>query len=85
MSKRTKEVTMAQADPNSKRSKRRKNRNFVSLDASCRKHRRANKRQELARIFNNADHKPGEKALCASGPNPRKQWMFTASGAVRFW
>jgi hypothetical protein len=85
MPKREKRATMAQPDPNSKRSRRRKNRGFKNLELSSRKHRRANKRQDSARVFNGADHKPGEKANCASGPNPRRAWLYTAGGAINFW
>ena len=73
-----------QPDPNSLTSKRRKNRGFVSLEKSSRIHRRALKRQYLAGIFDGKSHKPGEKGLCASGPHPRRQWMYTAGGALRY-
>jgi hypothetical protein len=70
-------------DPKSKRTARRRNRNFQGV-SSTRKHKRSQKRQDLGRFFDNKDHQPGEKGLCASGPNPRKQWMYTASGANKF-
>lgn len=46
-----------------------------------RKERRANRRQIPGRIFNGSLHPPGEKAPCASGPSPRRGWIYTASGS----
>jgi len=71
-------------DPSSKRSKRRTNRGFKGLLASSRKHRRALRRQEQNRTINGKIEEPGTKALCASGPNPRKQWLHTAAGSLRY-
>lgn len=71
-------------DPNSKRTQRRKNRAFKSLEVSCRKHRRAIARQEQGRAIDGKLREPGEKHLCASGPNPRKQWLHTAAGSMRY-
>lgn len=75
---------MKYPDPSSKRTKRRANRGFVSLEKSSRKHRRAANRQYGARFFNGKDHKPGEKDVCAGGPNPRAQWLYTAGGSLRY-
>lgn len=47
--KREHKATMAQPDPNSKRSKRRKARGFKSLAISSRKHRRAFRRNDIGR------------------------------------
>jgi hypothetical protein len=35
-------------------------------------------------MFDNKNHKPGEKADCATGPNPRKAWLYTAGGANKY-
>lgn len=60
---------MKGSDPNSERSKRRRNRGFVSLDTSSRKHRRAKKRMLIkctvgASYQGNGGttHEPGFKA-----------------------
>lgn len=74
---------MKSPDPQSKRSRKRRNRNFKGV-SSTRKHRRAMKRQDQTRFFNNTDHEPGVKADCATGPNPRKGWSYTAGGALHY-
>lgn len=76
--------TMKGPDANSITSGKRKNRGFKSLEQSSRIHRRALRRLSIAGIFNNKEHKPGEKGLCAVGPNPRRGWMYTAGGALKY-
>lgn len=81
----THKSTLKHPDFNSITSKQRANRGFKSLEASCRIHKRAAKKQAPSRIFAGKDHKPGEKGLCASGPNPRREWLYTAGGALRYY
>ncbi len=76
--------TMAGPTANSKTSKRRANRGFKSLEQSSRIHRKALKNQAEKRFFDGKMHECGEKAECAGGPNPRKQWIYTAGGALRY-
>jgi hypothetical protein len=83
--RKSKVSTLKHPDPDSKTSRRRRNRGFKSLEASCRIHKRAARRQADARVFNGKTHEPGEKAYCASGPNPRKEWLYTAGGAIKFY
>ena len=80
----TKKATMEAPDKDSKTSKRRANRGFKDLLTSSRKHRRALKKQAPSRFFDGKDHKPGEKAPCATGPNPRRGWLYTAGGALNY-
>lgn len=46
-------------NPNSKRSKRRRTRGFVSLLKSSRKHRRAERRLAISQTINNKRHEAG--------------------------
>lgn len=75
---------MKQPDKNSKRSKKRNNRNFKSLEESSRKHKRNKRKQANSQFFNGQMHRPGEKAVCSSGPHPRRAWLYTAGGANRY-
>ena len=65
-------------NPNSKRSVRRKNRGFKSLEQSCRKHRRAARRMADACTIKGTTHKPGTKTQSFGG------WLHTAGGALRY-
>lgn len=67
-------------EPNkdSRRSVRRKNRGFVSLERSSRKHRRALRRMAEACIIKGTQHKPGTKTESVYG------WTHTAGGALRY-
>lgn len=58
---------MKAPDPQSKRSARRKTRGFVSLEVSCRKHRRAKRRSLWVRNQYGKIGKPGELMYGASG------------------
>lgn len=71
---------MYQPKHDSKRSKRRSKRGFVSLEISSRKHRRANNRQISANKLSNGDVlKPGEKVV------PRtKDFEYTGSGKLNY-
>lgn len=82
--KKSKKATMLKPDPQSLTSQRRANRGFKSLELSSRIHKRAANRQAPGRIFDSKNHEPGEKAQCAGGPNPRKQWIYTASGKIKY-
>lgn len=75
-----KTATIKQADPNSKRSKRRKTRGFKSLEVSCRKHRRAARRSAVSRTQYGRLHEPGTKADGGSGT-----FVHNAGGSIRFW
>lgn len=70
MAKKIKHSTMKASDPNSKRSKRRLNRGsggitncaaWISLEKSCRKHRRAKRRSLISRTQYNVLGNPGDK------------------------
>ena len=82
--KKSKKKTMLAPDPNSLTSVRRVNRGFKSLEQSSRIHRRAMNRQVPGRFFDGKDHEPGDKAPCATGPNPRRGWLYTAAGKVKY-
>lgn len=69
---------MYQPNPNSKTSQKRKNRGFVSLEKSSRKHRRAARRLAEACVIKGTTHKPGTKTESVYG------WMHTAGGALRY-
>lgn len=62
--------------PNSKRSKRRKNRQFRSLEESTRKGRRLSRRIGHSCTFFNKTHKLGEKEV-----NPTTGLQYTAGGS----
>lgn len=71
---------MKVADPNSKRSKRRKNRNFVDLLTSTRKHKRAYRRQMASRIIFGKVMKIGEKDEPSLNGGKLKVFLHTGSG-----
>lgn len=72
-------------DPNSKRSKRRKNRGFKSLDVSSRKHRRAARRSSESCSIAGKLVKAGDKATreTVSG-GAKKGFIHTAGGSLRY-
>jgi hypothetical protein len=71
-------------NPTSKRSKRRANRGFKSLELSCRIHRRAFRRlREACNIGNNKHLNPGEKGEVQNGASNR--WLHTAGGSIKYW
>lgn len=72
---------MKYPDENSKRSKRRKNRGFKSLEVSSRKHRRAHERLLIACTLAGKTLKPGEKAEVKCGSST---WVHTAGGSMRY-
>lgn len=76
--------TLKYPDANSKRSMRRANRGFKSLEVSSRKHRRALYRLLQAGVINSKVEQPGVKAMCATGPHARKGWIHTAGGSMRY-
>jgi hypothetical protein len=76
----SKKATIAQPDPNSKRSKKRKVRGFKNLELSSRKHKRALRRLRPKLVVYGQILKPGEKK--DNGP---KTFMHTAGGAMKFW
>lgn len=67
-------------DKNSKRSKKRVLRGFISLEQSSRKHRRAKGRLIIACTISKTLYKSGEKVV----PSGEK-FMYTAGGSVKFW
>jgi hypothetical protein len=67
------------ADPQSRRSKRRANRGFKSLEQSCRKHRRALSRLGSACVLGGSQLKPGDKYL-----SKLNGFTYTAGGAMRY-
>lgn len=69
-----------QPNPDSKRSQKRRNRGFVSLEVSSRKHKRAIRRQKEKCTFNNSTYKPGERV---DGCGPNKRWMYVAGGSYK--
>lgn len=71
--------------PNSKRTARRKNRGFKSLETSCRKHRRAKRRSEDSRSIAGKVREAGEKAIreTVSG-GAKKGFTHTAGGSLRY-
>lgn len=66
---------MLRPNPDSKRSKKRRNRGFRSLIESSRKHRRANNRQREKRFVDGVMRAPGEKAM---------EGALTAGGSLKY-
>lgn len=76
---------MKHPDPNSKRSIRRKNRGFKSLELSSRKHRRALGRQEEACTIAGKLLKPGQKHDRETVKNgAKKPLLHTAGGSFKY-
>lgn len=71
--------TMVGPDPKSKRSQRRKNRGFVSLEQSSRKHRRARNRSYYSRFQYGAAHEAGKKVDGGSGT-----FVHSAGGSLKY-
>lgn len=71
---------MNQPLADSKRTKRRKNRKFIDLATSCRKHRRARHRQYSSNHLSNGETlKPGDKMI------PKfKDCIYTGSGKLNY-
>lgn len=77
---RSKRATKAAPSPESLRTLRRKSRGFVSLEVSCRKHRRALKRLNSACTVYGRLLNPGETVTNGQG-----SFMHTAGGSIRYW
>lgn len=75
-----KTATIKQPDPNSKTSKRRKNRGFKSLELSSRKHRRAKRRSINSLMQYGKILKPGEKI-----DNGANSFVHTGGGSICYW
>jgi hypothetical protein len=75
---------MYSSDPNSKTSKRRKSRGFVSLKLSCRIHRRAEKRSLQKRTIGTELLDPGEKREPPLRGGRLKSFMYTAGGSIKY-
>jgi hypothetical protein len=68
----------SQMDPKSNRTRKRKARNFVSLETSSRKHRRAFKRHDISCTVAGHKRNPGE---VVQGPNT---FSYRAGGAFDY-
>lgn len=79
----SKRATKAAPQPDSFRSIRRKNRGFVNLETSSRKHRRANKRRTIASTISGVLYEPGTKVIPNIG-GKIKVFMATAGGALHY-
>lgn len=75
-----KRATKAGPDPNSKTTLRRKNRGFVSLEVSCRIHRRVARRLNQSCVVYGQLLEPGEKKVNGQG-----SFMHTAGGAMKYY
>lgn len=75
----SKRATMAGPSPDSRTSARRKNRGFVSLVVSSRKHRRAARRSALSRLQYGKVYEPGDKVTDGAGT-----FVHTAGGSIRY-
>lgn len=72
-------------DPNSKRSKRRKNRGFKSLEVSTRKGRRAARRSADSRSIAGKVREAGEKATRETVQGGAKfGFIHTAGGSLKY-
>lgn len=74
-----KRATIAQPDPNSKRSKRRAKRGWKSLEQSSRKHKRAQRRLLASCKVYGSMLKPGEKKDNGAG-----SFVHTAGGSLQY-
>lgn len=79
-----KRATKAAPMPDSLRSVRRKNRGFVSLEVSSRKHRRALRRLAEAQTISGVRYEAGEKHEIDLRGGRLKAFIHTAGGAIRF-
>jgi hypothetical protein len=73
-------------NPDSKRSKKRKNRGFTTLTMSCRKHRRAENRLKQAQVMGMNPNATGGKRI---GPgekttNAESGFELRGGGAIRY-
>lgn len=75
---------MKLADSNSKRSKRRVNRNFRDLLTSTRKHRRAHERQMSSRVIFGKTLAIGEKIEPSLHGGKLKVFIHTGSGKLKY-
>lgn len=75
-----KRATKAQPQPDSLTTRRRKNRGFVSLEVSCRIHRRAKRRLDASRVVYGQLLEPGEKKIGGQG-----SFLHTAGGAMKYY
>lgn len=81
-----KHATIKQPDPTSKRSKRRANRNFQSLEVSTRKHRRAGHRSAWTRNISGVVHPAGTRTeFNPRAGNKLSAWLHNAGGSIKFW
>lgn len=80
-----KRATKAAPDPDSKTSVKRKNRGFVSLEVSCRIHRRALRRLNLACTLGTVWYEPGTKKEPDLRGGKIKSFMHTAGGAMKYY
>lgn len=71
--------------PNSKRSVKRSNRGFKSLEVSSRKHKRAERRSNEVRTISGKILPPGTKAVPDLGAAKKtKAFLHTAGGSLKF-
>lgn len=75
-----KRATKAGPQPNSLTTLRRKNRGFVSLEVSCRIHRRALRRSNQKRTVYGYLLEAGEKKVNGQG-----SFMHTAGGSMKYY
>lgn len=81
-----KTATIKYPDPTSKRSIRRANRGFKSLETSCRKHRRAAHRSAWTRNISGVVHPAGTRTEFNPRPgNKLSSWLHNAGGSMKFW
>lgn len=77
---RSKRATKASPSPESLTTRRRKNRGFTSLEASCRIHRRAARRSLQSRTHYGKVHEAGAKVTGEAG-----SFVHNAGGSIHFW
>lgn len=79
----SKRATKAAPSPESNRTRRRKNRGFVSLEQSTRKHRRALRRLMYNCTISKVVYEPGDKKL-PDLAGKIKVFMHTAGGSMKY-
>lgn len=75
---------MYQPNPNSKTSKRRKNRGFKTLELSSRKHRRALRRSIEKRTIGGVLYEAGHKEEPDLRGGRLKSFLYNAGGSIKF-
>lgn len=71
-------------DQTSKKTQRRKNRGFKTLELSCRKHKRAARRTAQKCTIDDVVHKPGAKVDGSLKGGKLQSFLYTAGGSINY-